>query len=72
MDTPKLPLPKPPPIPPKAWRVTLDDGSTRMIEAVAFRVEAGALVLVLPAGCAAAYAPGEWRTIESSLAGDTA
>jgi hypothetical protein len=33
------------------------DKTTRTIEARGFRVEHGALVLVLPLGCAAAYAP---------------
>lgn len=64
-DAPELPLPRPS-APPKAWRVTLGDGSTRTIEAAAFRVEGGALVLMLPAGCAAAFAPGLWTTIESA------
>ncbi len=66
-DTPELPLPPLPPLPSKRWRVTMADRSTRSIEAPAFRVEGGALVLVLPAGLAAAYAPGEWRTIEADL-----
>ena len=59
-DAPELPLA---PIA-RRWRVTMADSSCRSIEAPAFRVEHGALVLVLPAGLAAAYAPGEWRTIE--------
>ena len=41
------------------------DNTARTIEAPAFRVEGGALVL-LPAGCAAAYAPGTWLTIEDA------
>lgn len=61
-QAPELPLPV---APPKRWRVVLADRSTRSIEAPAFRVEHGALVLVLPAGNAAAYALGEWRMIES-------
>jgi hypothetical protein len=31
-----------------------------------FRVEHGALVLVKPRGCAAAYVPGCWRAIEEA------
>ena len=48
----------------KRWRIALADKTTRMIEARGFRVEGGALVLVQPAGCAAAYAPSTWLTIE--------
>jgi hypothetical protein len=49
---------------PKRWRVELADKTTRTIEARGFRVECGALVLVHPAGCAAAYGPSTWLTIE--------
>jgi hypothetical protein len=52
--------------PPKRWRVTMADKTTRTIEARGFRVEHGALVLVQPLGCAAAYAPGTWLTIEDA------
>lgn len=62
-DAAELPLLPSKPVP--RWRVTMADQSTRSIEAPAFRVEHGALVLVLAAGCAAAYAPGEWRRIEA-------
>ena len=41
----------------KRWRVEMADKTTRTIEARGFRVECGALVLVHPAGCAAAYPP---------------
>jgi hypothetical protein len=40
------------------------DQTTRTIEARGFRVECGALVLVQSAGCAAAYGPSTWLTIE--------
>jgi len=60
-DAAELPLLPPKPV--ARWRVTMADNSSAVIEAPAFRVEHGALVLVLPAGCAAAYAPGEWRMI---------
>jgi hypothetical protein len=50
---------------PKRWRVTMADKTARVIEARGFRVEHGALVLVQPHGCAAAYAPSTWLTIES-------
>jgi hypothetical protein len=49
----------------KRWRVEMADKATRVVEARGFRVEGGALVLVLPLGCAAAYAPGTWLTIEA-------
>jgi hypothetical protein len=49
----------------KRWRVALADKTTRTVEARGFRVEHGALVLVLPLGCAAAYAPSTWLTIEA-------
>jgi hypothetical protein len=49
----------------KRWRVEMADRTTRTIEARGFRVESGALVLVEPAGCAAAYGPSIWFTIES-------
>jgi len=65
-DTPELPLTAAPAA--RLWRVTMADGGARTIEAPAFRVEGGALVLVLPAGCAAAYAPGTWLTIEEATA----
>jgi hypothetical protein len=48
----------------KRWRVELANRTTRTIEARGFRVECGALVLVLPLGCAAAYGPSTWLTIE--------
>jgi len=51
------PLPFTPATPARRWLVTLSDGTTRT-------VEAGALVLVLPVGAAAAYAPGQWHRIE--------
>lgn len=63
-DAPELPLA---PNKLRRWRVTMADNSTRSIEAPGFRVEHGALVLVLPAGCAAAYAPGQWLQIEADL-----
>lgn len=63
--SPELPLPTLPPPDAKRWRITLANYSVVEIEAPTFRVEHGALVLVLPAGCAAAYASGEWRTINS-------
>jgi hypothetical protein len=49
----------------KRWRLELADKTTRVVEARGFRVEHGALVLVQPAGCAAAYAPSTWLTIEA-------
>jgi hypothetical protein len=42
------------------------DNTARTIEARAFRIDGGALVLLLPAGCAAAYAAGTWLTIEEA------
>jgi hypothetical protein len=48
----------------KRWRVEMADKTTHTIEARGFRVECGALVLVQPLGCAAAYAPSTWLTIE--------
>jgi hypothetical protein len=49
---------------PRRWRVELADKTARTIEARGFRAEHGALVLVQPRGCAAAYAPSTWLTIE--------
>ncbi|MFO1160929.1 MAG: hypothetical protein U1E60_18965 [Reyranellaceae bacterium] len=49
---------------PKRWLVTLSDNTVKTVEAAAIRVEGGALVLVMPAGCVAAWAPGVWRTCE--------
>jgi len=63
-DAPDLTVTRSAP-PPKVWRVTLGDGTARTIEAITFRVEGGALVLLLPAGCVAAFAPGQWLTVES-------
>jgi hypothetical protein len=48
----------------KRWRVEMADQTERVIQARGFRIESGALVLVQPAGCAAAYAPSTWLTIE--------
>jgi len=62
---PELP-PLTPPVPPKSWRVTVPRGEPRDYEAAGFRVEGGALVLLLPAGCVAAFAPGQWLTVESA------
>jgi hypothetical protein len=50
---------------PKRWRVEMADKTARTIEARGFRVEHGALVLVQPRGCAAAYAPSTWLAIEA-------
>jgi hypothetical protein len=50
----------------KRWRVTMADNTAREIEARGFRVEHGALILLLPLGCAAAYAPSTWLTIEGA------
>jgi hypothetical protein len=44
--------------------MTADDKTARVIDARGFRGEHGALVLVQPNGCAAAYAPSSWLTIE--------
>jgi hypothetical protein len=63
-DSPALPLPRPAEAP-KCWRVTFPQGDPRTYDAAGFRVEAGALVLLLPAGCVAAFAPGQWLTVES-------
>jgi hypothetical protein len=52
--------------PPKRWRVELADKTARTIEARGFRVEHGALVLVQPHGCVAAYGPSTWLTIEQA------
>jgi hypothetical protein len=49
----------------RQWRVKMADKTSRVVEAHGFRVEGGALVLVQPLGCAAAYAPGTWLTIEA-------
>ena len=49
----------------KRWHVTMADKTERTIEARGFRVEHGALILLLPLGCAAAYAAGTWLTIEA-------
>ena len=46
--------------------MTADDKTARVIEARGFRVEHGALVLVQPLGCAAAYGPSTWLTIEEA------
>ena len=48
----------------KRCRIELADKTARVIEARDFRVEHGALVLVQPLGCAAAYGPSTWLTIE--------
>ena len=64
-DAPELPLTAAPAA--RHWRVTMADNTARTIEAPAFRIDGGALVLLLPAGCAAAYAPGTWLTIEEAV-----
>jgi len=64
-DAPESLRPSPAPST-KTWLVTLSDGTTRAIEADAFRVEGGALVLVRPAGAVSAFAPGMWTAIESA------
>lgn len=65
-DASELPLPRPAPSP-KTWRVTFPHGAPRTFAADGFRVDAGALVLLLPAGCVAAFAPGQWLTVDSAL-----
>jgi len=54
-----------PPAQTRRWRVILADGAARTVAAHGFRVEHGALVLVLPAGSVAAWAPGTWHAIEA-------
>jgi hypothetical protein len=61
--TTEQPQPSPAPVT-RRWRVEMADKTSRVVEARGFRIEGGALVLVLPLGCAAAYAPGIWLTIE--------
>jgi hypothetical protein len=63
-DAPELQAPTQSPVI-RRWRVELADKTARTVEARGFRVEHGALVLVQPAGCAAAYAPSTWLTIEA-------
>ena len=63
-DVAELPRPSTAPVI-KRWRVTMADETERTIEARGFRVEHGALILLLPLGCAAAYAAGTWLTIEA-------
>lgn len=58
------PLPFTPATPARRWTVVLHDGETHTIEALAFRVEGGALLMVKPAGLVSAYAQGVWRTCE--------
>ncbi len=53
-----------PATPARRWRIQLAGSEVRTVQAHSFRCEAGALVLVLPAGCVAAYAPGQWHLIE--------
>jgi hypothetical protein len=50
----------------KRWRITMADKTERTIEARGFRVEHGALILLVPLGCAAAFAPSTWLTIEGA------
>jgi hypothetical protein len=64
-DVAELPRPSAAPVI-KRWRVTMADATTRIVEARGFRVEHGALILLLPLGCAAAYAPSTWLTIEGA------
>ena len=70
MSAPDLPREPSPglPLEPAArrWRVTLADGSAKVVEAAAFRVEGGALVLARPAGSLAAFAPGTWASVEAA------
>ena len=66
VDAPELPLPTSS-VPGKCWRVAFPHGEPRTYSADGFRVESGALVLLLPAGCVAAFAPGQWTTIQSDL-----
>jgi hypothetical protein len=60
-----VPRPRPENLPPPFWRVAMADNTTRNVEALGFRVEGGALVLLRPAGCVAAFAPGTWLSVES-------
>jgi hypothetical protein len=52
------------PHPPRRWIITLASGEVRTVVADGFRCEHGALVLLLPARCVSAYAPGRWVEIE--------
>lgn len=68
MTADQTPLPFTPAVSPKRWLVTMADGSVKVVEAVAFRVEGGALLMVRPAGLVSAYAPGTWATCEPEVA----
>ena len=48
--------------------MVMHDGTVRVVEALTFRVEHGALVLVQPAGLVSAFAPGIWRQVEPEAA----
>lgn len=66
-DSPELPLPRTASAM-KSWTVTFPNHAPRSYEAAGFRVEAGALVLLLAAGSVAAFAPGQWLTVQSANA----
>jgi len=48
---------------PRRWRITTPGDEVRLVEAIGFRVEHGALVMVLPVGIVAALAPGAWLEV---------
>jgi hypothetical protein len=58
------PLPFAPVTPVRRWRILLADSEVRVVEALTFRIEGGALVMTMSAGCVAAWAPGQWLQVE--------
>ncbi len=48
---------------PRRWPITIPGGDVRIVEAIGFRVEHGALVLVQTVGNAMAMAPGHWLEV---------
>lgn len=53
---------------PRRWQIITRDDGVRIVEAVGFRVDHGALVMVLAVGNVMALAPGQW--IEVAPAGE--
>ena len=60
-------LPFSPAVSPRRWRVLMANGSERVVEAAACRIEHGTVIFSEAASLSLAIASGEWRQVEAEV-----